>query len=108
MRFVIVIALGLITGACASNPDPMPTAEQELLRYVCAGGVSFTLSQRDQGAWAVLASTDQRAPVQLRAARTGSGFAYVGPGLRFHGKGNEALLTREGRADLSCKLDGEG
>lgn len=108
MREIIAMALGLLACACASTPEAAPPAEQALLRYVCGGDVSFTLSQREGGAWAVLAATDQSAPVQLRAARTGSGFAYAGPGVRFHGKGDEALLTREGRPELACKLDGEG
>jgi len=75
-----------------------------VLRYACTDGLRFTLNQDIEARSARLAIEDREETRQLEAAVVASGYAYVGPGTRFHAKDDGALLQLDSDMERACNL----
>jgi hypothetical protein len=116
---VKALALGLALAACSpSGQTPAQSQAQPdgdsaeshtvipptVLNYACTDGLRFTLNQDTEARAARLTIEGRDEVRQLEAAVVASGYAYVGPGTRFHAKDDGALLQLDSDVERTCNL----
>ena len=106
-------ACGPFGGDTASQSQAQPDGDSAgshavipptVLNYACTDGLRFTLNQDTEARAARLTIEGRDEVRQLEAAVVASGYAYVGPGTRFHAKDDGALLQLDSDVERTCNL----
>lgn len=119
MRLMFAAAVAAFAAACSSAPPAQeqpiavpvataPPAEPAQLStivgeasYLCVDGSRFTATFSENPSQVRLSFVDNTS-LELAQTPAASGFAYVGAGGEFRGKGKDAMLTRAGAAPTNC------
>jgi membrane-bound inhibitor of C-type lysozyme len=82
-----------------ATPQPMT------MLYRCEGDAQVTVAMLDAESERIALTLPGEAAVELSQAESASGAKYAGDKLVFWGKGDEAMIERDGKAIFSgCKL----